>query len=101
MILWHLCLLYWAFRDGSVGKESASHTGDTGNSALIPGQENPLEEKMATHFSILAWKISWTEEPGRLQSTWGCKESGWLFPLSLTQSSGQRHHSFLKSTNIF
>jgi len=46
-----------------VGKESASHTGDTGNSALIPGQENPLEEKMATHFSILAWKISWTEEP--------------------------------------
>ena len=30
--------------------------------------ENPLEEGMATHSSILAWEISWTEEPGRLQS---------------------------------
>ena len=29
--------------------------------------EDPLEEKMATHSSILAWKIPWTEEPGRLQ----------------------------------
>ena len=32
------------------------------------GQKDPLEKKMATHFSILAWKIPWTEEPGRLQS---------------------------------
>ena len=32
------------------------------------GQEDPLEEEMATHSSILAWKIQWTEEPGRLQS---------------------------------
>ena len=32
------------------------------------GQEDPLEEEMATHFSTLAWKIPWTEEPGRLQS---------------------------------
>ena len=32
------------------------------------GQENPLERGMATHSSILAWKIPWTEEPGRLQS---------------------------------
>ena len=32
------------------------------------GREDPLEKKMATHSSILAWKISWTEEPGRLQS---------------------------------
>ena len=31
-------------------------------------QEDPLEEEMATHSSILAWKISWTEEPGGLQS---------------------------------
>ena len=30
------------------------------------GQENPLEKEMAIHFSILAWKIPWTEEPGRL-----------------------------------
>ena len=32
------------------------------------GQENPLEKEMATHFNILAWRISWTEEPGGLQS---------------------------------
>ena len=32
------------------------------------GQENPLEEEMATRSSILAWKIPWMEEPGRLQS---------------------------------
>ena len=33
------------------------------------GQENPLEEKMASHFRTLAWEIPWTEEPGGLQST--------------------------------
>ena len=32
------------------------------------GQENLLEKEMATHSSTLAWKIPWTEEPGRLQS---------------------------------
>ena len=35
---------------------------------LSPGQEDLLEEGMGTHSSILAWKIPWTEEPGRLQS---------------------------------
>ena len=38
------------------------------------GLEYPLEEGMATHFSILAWRIPWTEEPGGLQSI-GSKES--------------------------
>ena len=32
------------------------------------GEDNPLEKGMATHSSILAWRIPWTEEPGRLQS---------------------------------
>ena len=32
------------------------------------GREDPLEEEMATHSSILAWRIPWTEKPGRLQS---------------------------------
>ena len=32
------------------------------------GQEDPLEKELATHSSILAWKIQWMEEPGRLQS---------------------------------
>ena len=35
---------------------------------LSLGQENPLEMEMATHTSILAWRIPWTEEPGGLQS---------------------------------
>ena len=38
------------------------------------GREDPLEKEMATHSSILAWRIPWTEELGGLQST-GCKES--------------------------
>ena len=38
------------------------------------GQEDSLEKEMATHFSILAYKIPWTEDPGRLQST-GSKKS--------------------------
>ena len=38
------------------------------------GQEDPLEKEMATHSSILAWRITWTEEPGRLQSM-GSQES--------------------------
>ena len=38
------------------------------------GSEDPLEKEMATHSSILAWKTSWTEEPGGLQSV-GHKES--------------------------
>ena len=33
-----------------------------------PGWEDPLEKDMATHSSILAWKVPWTEEPGGLQS---------------------------------
>ena len=37
--------------------------------------EDPLEEEMATHFSIFAWKIPWTEEPGELQSVGSQKVS--------------------------
>ena len=53
------------YPDSSDGKESASNAGDLGS---IPGSENPLEEEMATHSSILAWRIPWTEEAGRVQS---------------------------------
>ena len=38
------------------------------------GREDPLEKEMATHASILTWRIAWTEEPGRLQSM-GLQES--------------------------
>ena len=39
------------------------------------GQKDPLEEGMATHSSILAWRSPWTEEPGGGYSPWGRKES--------------------------
>ena len=42
------------------------------------GQEDPLEEEMATHSSILAWRIPWTEEPGGLQSVGISKSQIWL-----------------------
>ena len=43
--------------------------------SLSLGWEDPLEKEMATHSSTLAWKISWTKEPGRLYSPWGRKDS--------------------------
>ena len=50
---------------GSDGKASVCNAGDPGS---IPGWEDPLEKEMAAHSSILAWKIPWTVEPGRLSS---------------------------------
>ena len=49
------------FPGGSDGKESAWNAGDL-------GWKDPLEKEMATQFSILAWRIPWTEKPGGLQS---------------------------------
>ena len=46
------------------------------------GQEDPLEEGIAMHSIILAWRIPWTEEPGRLYSPWSLKESGMTEQLS-------------------
>ena len=48
-------------------KKSTCSAGVTGHSCLILRWEDPLDEEMATHSSILAWRIPWTEEPGRLQ----------------------------------
>ena len=58
-------MLLLGFPSGSDGKESACNPGDMGS---ILGLGRSLEKGMATHFSILAWRIPWTEEPGRLQS---------------------------------
>ena len=49
-------------------------------------REDPLEEGMATHSSILAWEIPWTEEPGRLQSMGSQKDTTKRLTLSLFQS---------------
>ena len=60
--LWPLCMV----KIQSDGKESASNEGDPGS---IPGLGKiPLEKEMATLSSIFAWRIPWTEEPGRLPS---------------------------------
>ena len=53
---------------GLVVKNTNANSGDIRDIGLIPGSEDPLEEDMATYSSILAWRIPWTEEPGRLQS---------------------------------
>ena len=59
------------FPGGSEVKASASNVGDPGSisgSGRSLGREDPLEKEMATHSSILAWRIPWTVEPGGLPS---------------------------------
>ena len=47
-------------------KNLPGNVGDKGDLGLIPGWEDPLEEGMATHSSVLGWEIPWMEEPGGL-----------------------------------
>ena len=58
----------WGFPGGSVVKNPPVNAGDTEMRAPSLGQEDHLEEEVATHSSILAWKSPWTEKPGGLQS---------------------------------
>ena len=51
-----------------VVKNLPVNAGDARHAVPSLGWEDPLEEGMATHSSILAWNIPWTEKPGRLQS---------------------------------
>ena len=71
--LWHFCVGddTWGFPGGSDGKESTCNARDPG---VILCWEDPLEESMTTHSSILAWRIPMTEEPGGYRP-WGHKES--------------------------
>ena len=57
----------WAFQVVLAVKNPSARVGDIKDACSILG-EVPLEEGMATHSSILAWRIPWTEEPGRLWS---------------------------------
>ena len=57
----------WASQLALLLKDPSANTGN--NRHGFDPWEDPLEESMAAHSSILAWKIPWTEEPGRLQST--------------------------------
>ena len=49
-------------------KNPPANAGDTRDAGSIPGSGRSLKEGMATHSSILAWRIPWTEEPGGLTS---------------------------------
>ena len=58
--------LYLSFRDGSAIKNLPAMQETQEMRVQSLGQENPLEEGMATRCTILAWRIPWAEEPGRL-----------------------------------
>ena len=79
--------------DGSEVKASACNVGDLGSS---PGREDPLEKEMATDSSILAWKIPWTEEPGRLQSM-GSQRARHYWATSLSLSLCLCDKAFIKN----
>ena len=75
--------LLLGFPGGSDIKVSASNAGD-------PGWEDPLEKEMATHSSILAWRIPWMEEPCRPQSMGSQRvRHDWATSLLTPHSSGQ------------
>ena len=67
-------------------KESVCNAADLG---LIPGWEDPLEKGMATHFSILAWRFSWTEETG--YGPGGCKVADMIKQLTHTHPHTHTH----------
>ena len=73
LLLLYIFLFFWpqgmwdmGFPGGTVVKNPPAHAGDSGST---PGSGNALEKDTATHSSILAWRIPWTEEPAGLQST--------------------------------
>ena len=79
MLIWILgciSLFKYILRNGIVGSYGSSPVAQTVKNVPAMwetwvqylGREDPLEKEMATHSSILAWRIPWTEEPGRLQS---------------------------------
>ena len=73
-----------------MGKESPCSSGDTGNWVWSLAQEVSLEKEMTIHSSILAWKISWTKEPGGLQLMGWQKSRTWLS----TQHFWSHHYLF-------
>ena len=64
-----------------VVKNLPANAGDIRDAGLVSGSGRSLEESKATHSSILAWRIPWTDEPCRLQSM-GSQSQTWLKPLS-------------------
>ena len=65
------------------------------------GREDPLEEVMATHSSILAWEIPWTEEPGGLQSVGSQKSRTRLNAHTCICRKQEKGHSLFQSLQSF
>ena len=76
-----------SFPGGSVVKNLLANTRDEGDMSSTHGSERSMEEEMATHSSILAWKILGTEGPGGLQSM-GSQESDTTEQLSMHTCKG-------------
>ena len=74
-LCFYLFKISLGFPGVSVVKKPSANARDMGS---ILGQEHSLEKEMATHFSILAWEMPWTEEPGGLQSMGSPKSQTWL-----------------------
>ena len=99
MILYKKCLIHWPKSNSytliqSMGlpqwlsnKEATYNVRDTGDVSWSLGGEDPLEEDMATHSGIPAWRISWIEKPGRLQSM-GLQRVGHELKQLSTHTSG-------------
>ena len=100
---WKRCLgqSMWigqGFPRGSTGEESTCNAADPGDTGSIPGSRRfPWRGKMASHSSILAWRIPWTEEPGGLQSK-GSQRVGhdWM----TKNPMGRRHKALISSLGM-
>ena len=67
----------WASQMGLGIKNQPANAGDIKDTGTIPGSGRSLEKGMATHSSILVWRIPWTEEPGGLQFLGLQRRTGW------------------------
>ena len=67
LLKYSIAMLFWAFQVVLVAKNPPANAGDEMWVQSL-GREDPLEESMATHSSILAWRTPGTEDPGGLQS---------------------------------
>ena len=93
-----VCTIFWSFPSGSVIK-NLSAMQETLVQSL--GLEDPLEKEMATHSSIPAWRIPWTEEPGSLYSPWGHKELDTTELLHFTWETCVRNHGAEINMDLF
>jgi len=71
-------------------KNSPASAGDVKDTGSIPGLGRSFKKEMSIHFSIFAWKILWTADPGGLYSPWGRKESDTAEQLSMSISTVHR-----------